>query len=298
MSSPLISEVLGNRQRLDGGAMFGNAPRVVWSQWIEPDSLGRIPLQCRSMLVECDNHRILCETGIGAFFEPALRERYGVEESEHKLLVNLKSLGLCEDDIDYVILSHLHFDHAGGLLAPFDEANPTRKRLLFPKAKYVVGKIALARAESPHPRDRASFIPELGPMLRASSRLIVVDGDSHPDVLPERISFWFTHGHTPGHMHTTVHGDSSDITFAGDLVPGRAWVHLPITMGYDRYAEQVIDEKAALYKRLADSNQMGREHYLFYTHDHNCAMSTIAQDSKSKKYKSDVCNDHPTRFTI
>ena len=104
--------LLGNSQRLDGGAMFGNAPRALWSRWIEPDELNRIPLACRCLLIEEERadgiRRILCEAGIGAFFEPKLRERFGVVEREHMLLERLATLGLSPEDIDIVVLSHLH----------------------------------------------------------------------------------------------------------------------------------------------------------------------------------------------
>src|SRR5277367_2925434 len=88
------SSVLGNSQRLDGGAMFGNAPRALWSRWLVPDEQSRIPLACRALLVEHGGKRVLFETGIGVFFEPSLRERYGVVESEHVLLASLAALGL------------------------------------------------------------------------------------------------------------------------------------------------------------------------------------------------------------
>src|SRR6187455_474621 len=114
-----LSSVVGNSQRLDGGAMFGNAPRALWSRWIEPDELGRIPLSCRAFLVEDAERRVLIETGIGSFFEPSLRDRYGVQEERHVLLDSLAALGVESHTIDWVILSHLHFDHAGGLLAPY-----------------------------------------------------------------------------------------------------------------------------------------------------------------------------------
>src|SRR5687768_3471751 len=77
-----ITSIEGNRQLLDGGAMFGNAPRTVWQRWLTPDALGRVPLACRCLLVEVEGKKVLCEAGIGAFFEPNLAERYGVEEPE------------------------------------------------------------------------------------------------------------------------------------------------------------------------------------------------------------------------
>jgi glyoxylase-like metal-dependent hydrolase (beta-lactamase superfamily II) len=278
MLSSYLTEVLGNSQSLDGGAMFGNAPRALWETWIKPDSIGRISLACRSMLIEIDSTKILCEVGVGCFFDPTLAERYGVTEADHVLIKNLNRIGLSDQDIDFVILSHLHFDHAGGLLPPWSDTRGAPTRLLFPKAKYVVGKEALQRAVAPHPRDRASFIPELPHLLQSSSRLIVVEGESHPEVLPERIRFFYTHGHTPGHMHTVVQGNSQTVTFAGDLVPGTAWVNLPITMGYDRYAEKVIDEKQDLYNSI--SGEMNQ--WLFYTHDNITALSRIVRTPKGK----------------
>ncbi|HJU26304.1 MAG TPA: MBL fold metallo-hydrolase, partial [Rhodanobacteraceae bacterium] len=123
----------GNSQKLDGGAMFGNAPRAMWSKWIAPDEQNRIPLACRCLLATgLDGKNVLFETGIGAFFEPKLRERYGVVEGRHVLLDSLREAGLSHEDIDVVVLSHLHFDHAGGLLAAWEQGKPPR--LLFPNA--------------------------------------------------------------------------------------------------------------------------------------------------------------------
>jgi len=255
------SSVLGNSQRLDGGAMFGNAPRALWSRWAAPDDAGRIALACRALLVEDASRRILFETGIGTFFAPELRERYGVVESEHVLLKSLAELGTSDHEIDVVVLSHLHFDHAGGLLAPFRAgASP---ELLFPRAQFVVGRTAFERAERPHLRDRASYVPELPDLLRRSGRLHLVDAASDvTSLLGPHVRFVETLGHTPGMIHARVQGERARLFFAADLVPGRAWVHLPITMGYDRYPERLIDEKAELFRDLVLHDE-----FLFFTHD-------------------------------
>src|SRR5262245_43642730 len=100
-----VHPIPGNTQRLDGGSMFGNAPRALWSRWCAPDDLGRIPLACRALLVDDGPKRILLETGIGAFFEPKLKERYGVVENEHVLLQSLAALGFRDEDIDVVVVS-------------------------------------------------------------------------------------------------------------------------------------------------------------------------------------------------
>jgi glyoxylase-like metal-dependent hydrolase (beta-lactamase superfamily II) len=268
-----ITSVLGNSQWLDGGAMFGNAPRAVWEKWIPPDARNRIPLACRAMLVRDGDRLILCETGIGAFFEPKLRERFGVAEDRHVLLDSLAAVGVEHEDIDVVVLSHLHFDHAGGLLSAWRPDHPLE--LLFPKARYLVGARAWERASRPHQRDRASFIPELVPLLSASGRVVVMDGAFTP-LLPGW-RFHLSDGHTPGLLLAEVKLESGPVVFAGDLIPGVPWVHLPITMGYDRAPELLIDEKESLLAELVTIG--GR---LFFTHDHGVAVASIARDERGR----------------
>ena len=165
----------GNSQRLDGGAMFGNAPKALWSRWVETDEQNRITLSCRALLVQEDGRNILIETGIGAFFAPHLKERYGVIESHHVLLDSLAAIGLTDADIDVVVLTHLHFDHAGGLLSAWQEGQAPR--LLFPNASFVIGQRHWARARRPHPRDQASFIPELIDLLKDSGRVELIQDE-------------------------------------------------------------------------------------------------------------------------
>ena len=263
----LVSVIEGNRQWLDGGAMFGNAPRAVWQRWCPPDELGRIELATRGLLIECGDTKLLCEVGIGNFFEPKLAQRYGVcDPDENKLLTNLAALGVGTDDIDYVILSHLHFDHVGGLLAEDGTLN-------FPRAHYVIGSKALARATNPHPRDRASFIDGMIAKLTASGRLMTVESERLDGVLEDRLAFIFSDGHTPGHMHIVFQGKQRKIFFAGDLIPGAAWVHLPITAGYDRFAELVIDEKRQLYDKAVPEGWL-----IFYMHDPRVIASQVRHE--------------------
>lgn len=272
--------ILGNSQRLDGGAMFGNAPKALWQSWVEPDALNRIPLACRALLVEDGNRKILFETGIGAFFPPQLRDRYGVQEERHVLLDSLQKAGVSDADIDCVVLSHLHFDHAGGLLHAYDADEPLR--LLFPNANFVVSWDAFQRAKHPHPRDRKSFIPELPQLLEESGRLEVVKGH-RSDALGPEYKLWLSDGHTPGLMLTEIIGTHGPVVFAADLIPGRAWMHLPITMGYDRAPERLIDEKSELLTRLIEQN--GR---VFFTHDHEIAMGRVARDGKGRFFADDI----------
>jgi glyoxylase-like metal-dependent hydrolase (beta-lactamase superfamily II) len=218
-----VFSVEGNGQKLDGGAMFGNCPRPLWEKWIAADARNRIPLACRCLLIsEPSGRNVLLETGIGVFFEPKLRERFGVEGDEHALLASLDKIGVKPENIDVVVLSHLHFDHAGGALTAWQEGKPLQ--LAFPKASYVVGQEAWARANKPHSRDKASFIPELQGLLEHTGRLEIV-ADEHSQTLGAQYTFYVSHGHTPGLLLTRFSGaPQGPITFLGDLVPGAPWV--------------------------------------------------------------------------
>jgi glyoxylase-like metal-dependent hydrolase (beta-lactamase superfamily II) len=270
-----LYSLAGNTQKLDGGAMFGNVPRAMWSRWLAPDDAHRVPLACRCLLArDLNGKTVLFETGIGAFFEPKLRERFGVVEAEHRLLASLAVLGLRHDDIDVVVLSHLHFDHAGGLLAEYREGEAPR--LLFPNARIVVSKPAWQRALQPHARDRASFISALQPLLDASGRLELIeqyaDGTGRCASLGESVRFHYSDGHTPGLVMAEIAGtkERGGVVFCADLIPGAAWVHVPVTMGYDRFPEMLIDEKKQFLE-----DKLARGVRLFFTHDPEIAMADL-----------------------
>ena len=246
------------------------------------DEANRIDLACRALLASPLNGKtVLFETGIGAFFAPDLRQRYGVVEDRHVLLESLRAAGFGHEDIDVVVLSHLHFDHAGGLLSAWREG--ATSELLFPKATYLVSAACWDRARDPHPRDRASFIPELPAMLERSGRLEIVDSN-HSQTLGASVRFHYSDGHTPGLMLAEIvgpeqaHGEThGGVVFCADLIPGRPWVHVPITMGYDRNPELLIDEKREFLEDM-----LARNVHLFFTHDPGCALAQVVRDGKGR----------------
>lgn len=267
--------------RLDGGAMYGHVPKNVWETWTPADPSNRISLACRTLFIQTDDGRnVLFDVGVGNFFPPNVKERYCIE-TKPGLISTLANIGISESDINIIILSHLHFDHAGGLLSSYEKDEPVR--LLFPKATYYVSNTHWERACHPHVRERASFIPSLPPLLEKSKRLVFIENTTHSD-LDFGLTFSFSHGHTTGLLHCHLDLPSGPLVLASDLIPGVPWVHLPITTGYDRYGELIVDEKEKLLRNIA-----AKKGHLLFSHDFAVSCASISQD-ENKKYFAEQKN--------
>ncbi|MCP4022002.1 MAG: MBL fold metallo-hydrolase [Desulfobacteraceae bacterium] len=278
MSEYIFSSLKGNSMKLDGGAMFGNAPKALWQRWIMADDKNMIDIGSRSMLIQTPRYKILFETGAGAYLSPPMKKRFQVVENNHVLLDSLLNQGLTHADITHVILSHLHFDHAGGLLKEFYDGCHSIE-LLFPNARFITGKTQYERSASPHIRDRASFIPQLDQLLEKSGRLELKFDQDVMDLDGLEIMFLESHGHTPGMLLSQIRAKDVNVLFLGDAAPGHHWINLPITMGYDRNPELLIDEKQIFLEKAYNENS-----WVFYTHDYDYAASKLAYDEKKKRY--------------
>jgi glyoxylase-like metal-dependent hydrolase (beta-lactamase superfamily II) len=272
-----LYSVLSNAYRLDGGAMFGNAPKALWERWIPADEHNRLSLATRALLVITQNETILFETGIGGYLDPGSRERYGVYEPGHVLLNSLEQHGVSPPDVSRIFLSHLHFDHAGGLLSAWQKGR--EPELLFPNARIYTSEQAWERATHPHPRDRASFIPWLHTQLEQSGRLVLLKEGEKLTLDEFELHFFHSQGHTPGLLCADLRFGDQRLLYASDLIPGRFWVHLPITMGYDRYPELLINEKHALLTSLAEDHA-----WVFYVHDPDLAASKVKFDGEHRTF--------------
>ena len=229
-----LYSILGNSQKLDGGAMFGNAPRALWERWAAPDARNRIDLACRALLIREPNLNILLETGIGASLEPKLKDRYGVQEADHVLLSSLAKIGLSHEDIDVVVLSHLHFDHAGGMLSAWGPKQA--HQLLFPNATIIVGSEAWERACTPHPRDKASFIPELQVLLELTTAHL--SGGDVPAAI--------TQLEAAGELARSHGADRDSLRVAAMLG------QLRLVQGMQRHARPHLEQAVDLAQRLED----------------------------------------------
>jgi len=221
---------------LDGGAMFGSVPKPLWSKSHPPDERNRIRLAMRCLLAQGHGRRVLVDDGIGDKFSTKLADIYRIEANGPRLESSLAALGLTVDDITDVVLTHLHFDHAGG--STRIEGGRLVPRL--PRARYYVQKRNYENACRPNPRERASYLAEnFVPLLEAGVlELREGGGELWPgfEVLP-------ADGHTRGQQLPRISGPEGSAYFVADLIPTAAHVRVPFVMGYDVAAIETMDEK-------------------------------------------------------
>lgn len=254
---------------LDGGAMFGTVPRVLWEKTNPPDAHNRIQMEARALLLDGGpdknqgHRRILIDCGIGGDFIAKYGEKLGSKFAEmyavsegNSIEKNLNSLGISAGDITDVILTHLHFDHAGGATC---ERNG-RLVPTFPNAKYYIQRANLETARHPNMREKASyFAPNFQPLIDAGV-LTVLDGDQE-NLLPG-VSVKVTNGHTQGQQTVRVSDDNSTLVYCGDLIPTSTHVRLAWVMGYDLQPLTLIEEKKEVLTPAAQNGW-----YLFFEHD-------------------------------
>jgi glyoxylase-like metal-dependent hydrolase (beta-lactamase superfamily II) len=236
---------------LDGGAMFGVVPKNLWERaYHVPDEQNRIPMKARCLLVRGriggKDRTILVDTGNGEKFPPKLQQMYKIDTSRFRLETSLARFGVLPEDVSDVILTHLHFDHAGGATR-FDE---TSKAIpAFPNARYYVQKEHLAWARNPADKDRASFVKDDFEPLVANGMLEILDGEGE---VFEHIAVKPLFGHTTAMQALSITTEAGTIFFGADLFPTSAHVAVPYVMGYDNFPLTTIDEKKAILPRAVD----------------------------------------------
>ncbi len=229
---------------LDGGAMFGSVPRTLWSRVETPDERNRIRLAMRCLLLEGHGRKVLVDDGIGDKATERFADIYRIEHGEHTLERSLAALGLAPADVTDVLLTHLHFDHAGGSTRRADG----RLVPALPNARYHVQARNLANAREPNPRERASYLPENFEPLAEAGVLDTWDGPGSPWPGLEVFTF---HGHTRGQQGVRLSGPEGVLYYVADLVPFAAHVRVPYVMGYDIAAGESMVEKRALLERAS-----------------------------------------------
>ncbi|PZC47322.1 MAG: Glyoxylase, beta-lactamase superfamily II [Chloroflexi bacterium] len=254
-----VTSVSDGLIRLDGGTLFGIVPKPLWQQRIAPDRRNRIALGLNCVLIQTDRGNVLVDTGNGGKRQALMRQRFGHRSS--RLLSEIKAAGLSPNDIDYVLLSHLHFDHAGGCtrLGAEDAVVP-----VFPKARYLIQRADWEQFRTPNGRARGSIFTDDYLPLGDSGQLDLLDGDT--EVIP---GVWarVTGGHTHAHQIAVMESGGQRAAFLGDLVPTQHHMAPAWITSVDSFPEETLERKQELLERANRDNWI-----VFFSHDpHNRA---------------------------
>jgi len=261
---------------LDGGAMFGVVPRSVWERTDPPDERNRVALAANVALIETAGQRVLVETGMGERWDAREIERYRLQGAG--LLPALASVGVAPEDVDVVVNTHLHFDHAGGNTRTVDgRLAPT-----FPRARYVVQLGEWEDATHPHERNHASYREGDFVPLAEARQLQTVQGEVEvaPGVRVVPVG-----GHTAYHQIVIVESGGRTLAIPTDLLPTSSHVPLPFIMSYDLFPVGTLEAKRRLLARAAEEDWL----LLFY-HDPRVQVGRVRRE-KGRAVLADALDD-------
>jgi glyoxylase-like metal-dependent hydrolase (beta-lactamase superfamily II) len=253
--------------RLDGGAMFGVVPKILWERHEPADHNNRIPLCLGSLLIRTPKgHNVLVDTGLSSKYDKNKKflDVYCVERPK-TLRDELKNHALSAQDIHMVINTHLHFDHAGGDTEFNADGRPEPT---FSRAKYLVQKEEWEDAQSPHERNKASYLPENFAPLDEAKVLELVQGEYE---IEPGLSVIRSGGHTRGHQCVKIESEGQTAIFLGDLIPTRSHLPLPFIMGYDLYPVDTLEAKRSILGEAAEKDWI-----LIFQHDVRQRASKLA----------------------
>jgi glyoxylase-like metal-dependent hydrolase (beta-lactamase superfamily II) len=264
-----VKLVDAGRFRLDGGAMFGVVPKVLWEKKSPADEKNRIRMSTNLLLLQSEGKRILIDTGIGYKSGEKFADIFAIDYSEFDLNSSLKNLGIQHDEITDVILTHLHFDHTGGATR-IDNNGQTVPT--FPNAKYYVQRNQLEWAKNPLEKDRASFLKENFQPLEEAGQLIILE--EARELFPG-IELILVDGHTRAQQLVLIRGEERNLLFAGDLVPTSHHLPVPWVMGYDNEPIKTIQEKKEILRSAVQENWL-----LFFEHDPDIRCGSVIEGEK------------------
>jgi glyoxylase-like metal-dependent hydrolase (beta-lactamase superfamily II) len=257
--------------RLDGGAMFGVVPKPLWESRIPADERNRIPLAMRPLLIETPDALVLVDNGLGNKEDEKFKDIYGIDNdgSRTRLDDALKTAGFSPDDVDIMIDTHLHFDHAGGNTVRDAEG---QIRLTFPRAQYVVQRGEFEWAHRRNERTQASYFARNFDPVEQAGKFRFLDGES--EIIPG-ISVRLTPGHTPYHQSVIIRSQNETACFLADVCPTTAHLPLPWIMGYDVEPLVTLESKRSLLKQAREERWL-----LVFEHDPVVAWGYLNEDEK------------------
>jgi len=256
----------GGTFELDGGAMFGVVPKVLWQKKYPPSEDNYIPLSAWPLLVRTPQALVLIESGIGNKLTDKQKKIYRIKQ-EWSILEDLKKLNIAREDINYVILTHYDFDHAGGVVMQDDGGNLS---LTFPKADHIIQKKEWEDVLMPNIRSVNTYWPVNIELMKDNGRLHLVNGTT--DIVPG-ISVVHTGGHNGGHQIVTMTSQGEKALHLGDLLPTHAHANPLWVMAYDNFPMESISLKEHWIKQgIADG--------VWFTFYHDTFMTACKYDNK------------------
>jgi len=252
--------------KLDGGAMFGVVPKVLWQKTNPPNEQNRILLGLTCWLIKSRQDVIVVDTGVGDLYDDKFRAIFEIERPTGGLIGDLQRRGLSPQDVTKVVLTHLHFDHCGGNCFQSDDGSmkPT-----FPNATYFFQKGEFDYAKNPDPRSKASYLPHNWEAVQSAGQLQLLDGDEQ--IVPG-VSVQVTGGHTRDHQIVKVHADGRTACFLADLAPTSSHLRTPYVMGYDLYPKTTMEVKERVLRQALKENWL-----LFFQHDPSVKAGHLAE---------------------
>lgn len=262
-----LATVSGGRFRIDGGTMFGVVPKPLWERVAPPDERNTIPQATNCLLVRSPGRVVLIDTGYGSKLTEKQRRHIEAEPGD-PLAASLAAAGVGTEQVDLVLLTHLHFDHTGGATRR-DESGTLVPA--FPNAEYVVQRQEWELAVADLPELRGSYPAENFIPLAESGRLRLIDGDV--EVAPG-IRSLVTGGHTPGHQAFVIESGGATAVYLGDLCPTTRHLRTLWCMGYDLDLLATRKAKRALLGRVADEGWLA-----LFDHDAEVAGARVVRDA-------------------
>ena len=255
--------------KLDGGAMFGVVPKVIWNKLVPANENNLCNWSMRCLLVEIEDRKILIDTGIGNKQSEKFYGHYDLN-GEDSLMGSLTSNGISADQITDVLLTHLHFDHCGGAIIKQDDALLPQ----FPNAIYHLTESHWNHANNPNDRERASFLPENFMLLKELGLLNFVN---EGDMIADCIEIKVFNGHTFGMIAPIIHWGATKLMYMADLIPAAAHIPVNYVMGYDIQPLITMEEKKSLLPWL-ESEQI----WLVFEHDASFCRAQVQQNDRGQ----------------
>ena len=252
---------------IDGGAMFGVVPKVMWQKRITPDENNCIPMGLNSLLVRTGHHNVLIETGIGNKLN---EKRQAIYRNQALLMKSFEVAGVSPDEIDVVINTHLHFDHCGWNTY-YRNSIPTPT---FPRATYYVQAGEVEHAHEQHVRDRVSYISDNYDPLIANGQMKLLRGDA--EIVPG-VSVKVYPGHTRDLQVVIIRSNNRVAAYPSDLLCDAKHLDPSWVLGYDLYPLQSIDNKHRFY-----SSAVPEQWLVVFTHDHEMPWAHLEMGEKGR----------------